>query len=91
MKVRHVRIGAAALAAALAAQAATAEDAAPVWVHRAAQGDTIWGIAQQYLADPGRYRALQRLNRVQDPRHLPVGTPIRIPLVERGTEPASVI
>ena len=43
-------------------------------------GDTLIGISQRYLDDPGRWPQLQRLNRVANPRRMPVGRMLTLPL-----------
>ena len=43
-------------------------------------GDTLIGISQRYLDDPGRWRQLQRLNGVVRPRRLPVGSMLTLPV-----------
>lgn len=78
------------LALTLAASAAVAAPAADVAVHThiTARGDTLIGIGQRLLTDPARWPELQRLNRVHNPRRIPVGTPLRIPLELMRTEAA---
>ena len=43
-------------------------------------GDTLIGISQRYLDDPGRWPQLQRLNRITHPRRMPVGRTLMLPL-----------
>lgn len=43
------------------------------------QGDTLIGLGEQLLLDPDDWVKLQRLNRIQNPRRIPVGTIVRIP------------
>ncbi|MEO8119891.1 MAG: FecR domain-containing protein [Rhodoferax sp.] len=45
-----------------------------------APGDTLIGISQRYLAEPGRWPELKRLNRVRDDLQLKPGSSLRIPL-----------
>lgn len=73
---------------ALAAAGALAAPAAelPVHVHTAQAGDTLIGLGQRLLVDPARWPELQRLNQVRNPRRIPVGTPLRIPLHLMRTE-----
>lgn len=51
-------------------------------------GDTLYGLAERYLIQPGDYRAVARLNRVADPRRLSVGRPLQIPLPLLRTAPS---
>jgi hypothetical protein len=57
-----------------------------VHVHTAQAGDTLIGLGQRLLVDPARWPELQRLNQVRNPRRIPVGTPLRIPLHLMRTE-----
>lgn len=43
-------------------------------------GDTLFDIGAQYLVRTADYRQVQRLNRVADPRRMPVGRTLNIPL-----------
>ena len=43
-------------------------------------GDTLIGIGQRYLDAPQRWRAVQRLNRIRDPRQLRPGTALQVPV-----------
>lgn len=45
------------------------------------RGDTLFGLANDYLRKLSDYRTVQRLNRIADPHHMPVGTSLRIPVV----------
>ncbi|TKC86703.1 LysM peptidoglycan-binding domain-containing protein [Trinickia terrae] len=69
----------------------TASAAAAPYVTR--PGDTLIGIAGRYLRDPGDWRALARGNRVSEPRHLPAGMTLRLPvaLLRRDPLTASVV
>ncbi len=44
-----------------------------------ARGDTLIGLAHRHLAPGTGWRALQRLNRVAEPRRLPEGSTLRVP------------
>jgi hypothetical protein len=73
------------LLAAGPAAAATASPALPAppvpdYIHTARQGDTLIGLGNRLLARPGDWRELQRLNAIANPRRIPVGTVIRIPV-----------
>ncbi|MEQ1519097.1 MAG: LysM domain-containing protein [Usitatibacteraceae bacterium] len=65
--------------------AAFAEPTKQFYIHTAAQGDTLIGIAQRYLIKQGNWQPLQKLNQIADPRRIRPGTPIRIPLDEMNT------
>ncbi|MCB2044092.1 MAG: FecR domain-containing protein, partial [Rhodoferax sp.] len=43
-------------------------------------GDTLIGIGERYLEQPGRWVDLARLNRIRDPRRLRPGAALQIPL-----------
>jgi hypothetical protein len=77
---------AALLVAAPVAFAATADDAEQV--HLTAPGDTLIGLGRRYLVDPAQWPQLARLNQVRDPRRLPIGRGLRIPLRLMRVEPA---
>jgi hypothetical protein len=71
-------------AAAVPAQPAAAQPsagaAAGAWLYSARPGDTIWDLSRRYLVDWRRWPELQALNRVADPRRIPPGSILRIPL-----------
>lgn len=56
-------------------------------VHVTAAGDTLIGLGRRYLVDPAQWPQLQRLNEVRDPRRLPIGRGLRIPLRLMRVEP----
>ena len=70
-----------------AGPAALASDGA-MHVHVTAAGDTLIGLGQRFLVDPAQWTELQRLNQVRNPRRMPVGNSLRIPLQLMRTEPA---
>lgn len=51
-------------------------------------GDTLSGLADRYLVRPGAYHEVARLNRVHEPRRLPVGRILRLPVPLLRSEPA---
>lgn len=55
--------------------------------------DTLISLGRRHLADPRQWPQLQSLNRVVDPRRLPVGSVLRIPLRLMAAEavPATVV
>jgi hypothetical protein len=52
------------------------------------RGDTLIELAEQYLVSPAAYRQVARLNRIADPRRLPVGRVLHIPAGLLRTVPA---
>lgn len=60
-------------------QAAETAASADAWSHSIVQGDTLIGIADEYLARPADWPRLQRLNRIADPLRLVPGREVRIP------------
>lgn len=70
-------LSAAAAAPPVAQPAATASE---TWSYRVQPGDTLIGIGRLHLVRPADWRALQRLNGVRQPRRLPVGMELQIPL-----------
>lgn len=44
------------------------------------EGDTLIGLGETLFEDPGAWPVVQRLNRVANPRRLPVGSVLRIPV-----------
>lgn len=63
-------------------QAATgnppAQDA-PTVAYTVVDGDTLWGIAQGKYGDGGLWPAIARLNGIDDPRELEVGSTLQLP------------
>lgn len=43
------------------------------------RGDTLIGLAQKYMRKPSDYVSVQRLNRIANPRFIPVGKTVSIP------------
>ncbi len=56
--------------------------------HKAAERDTLIGIANRYLEDPSNWQALQKLNSIKDPRRLKPGSTLKIPMAMMRTQPA---
>lgn len=81
----HVFRVVAALFACVAAVAAMAAE--PAYTYRTVQGDTLIGIGARLLRDPARWREVRRINRVADPRRMPVGRTLDIPLRLLRDEP----
>ncbi len=61
------------------------------WTYSMVRGDNLWNITEQYLDGEFRYwNSLIRLNNVTDPKHMPPGTKVRIPLRWLKIDPATV-
>lgn len=43
------------------------------------QGQTLSGLASDYLGDPSQWRSIAQANNIDDPFHIPPGTPLVIP------------
>jgi hypothetical protein len=73
-----------------AAFAAFAEEP---FIYRAEPGDTLIAIGQRLLDAPSQWRRVQQLNRIQDPRRIPIGREIRIPTawMRLVPEPARIL
>lgn len=73
-----------ALSAALALPAGAAQaarpPAAPSVVYEVKKGDTFYDLARLYLVRPAAATEIQRLNRVANPRRLPVGRKLTVPV-----------
>lgn len=48
--------------------------------YRVKKGQNLYGLAQAYFVRPGDFAEVQRINRIANPRQIPVGTSVRIPL-----------
>lgn len=66
------------------AGAATPEE----WIHVIERGDTLLALKARWLRHEARWQALQKLNRITDPRRLTPGAPLRIPVAMLREEPA---
>jgi len=85
---------AAATAAASVALAAGPQPMAadePTYVHVLQPGDTLIGLGRRYLVEPGSWPELAHLNQVRQPRRMPIGSSLRIPLRLMRTEPGLAI
>nr|MBF0683515.1 FecR domain-containing protein [Pseudomonas sp.] len=49
------------------------------FIYNVRPGDTLLQLSQQYTGSPANWKALQRLNAVQDATMLPIGMTLRIP------------
>lgn len=75
------------LACPLALAAPPAQPPEREFTYRTAAGDTLIGIAARFLVDPSDWKRLQERNRVADPRAIPVGTAIRMPVSRMRAAP----
>lgn len=48
--------------------------------HQAAAGDTLIGLSRQHLTPSARWQELARLNHIANPRRIPIGTRLCLPL-----------
>lgn len=78
VSVAALMLALAACAAPTAAQ--TQAQAADVIVrYPVARGENLYTLADRYLTQPSDYRVVQQLNRIADPRRVPIGLELRIP------------
>ncbi|MFO1327003.1 MAG: FecR domain-containing protein [Rubrivivax sp.] len=68
--------------------AAWAADEPPLVSYVTQPGDTLIGIGRLHFVEPARWPEVQRLNRIADPRRMPVGVTLSIPLALLRTESA---
>ncbi|MFZ1809735.1 MAG: FecR domain-containing protein, partial [Candidatus Nitrotoga sp.] len=54
--------------------------AEPEWLYAVNPGDTLIGVAADYLANPNDWHKLQKLNDITEPRRLRPGTKLRLPV-----------
>ena len=76
---------------AIAVAASTATPAAEEWIYTVRPGDTLWAVTERYLKDLSYVGRLQALNRIANPRTLPPGQELRIPLAWSRLRPAPAI
>lgn len=67
----------------------SAECQAQYWVYTVRPGDNLWTISERYLASMGYWRPLQELNDVSQPRRMPPGSSIRVPIRWLKVQPAA--
>lgn len=76
---------------AAAARTAAGADPGPVWRYTVRPGDNIWNLARRYLADWRRWPEMQALNGIAQPRSIPPGTRLSIPLAWLRLQPAAAV
>jgi len=69
--------------------AAAADD----WLYPVQRGEHLWGLAERFLDGHKSYGKLQQLNRIRDPKRIPPGSVLRIPLawMRRVTSEARIV
>lgn len=87
--IRH-RVRLAAAIAAIIACLSPALAAEREFAYRTVAGDTLIGIASRFLVDSTDWKLLQKRNRVSDPRVIPVGTEIRMPVARMRAQPRPI-
>ena len=75
----------AAIGLTMAAAAVSAGE--PVFTHVVTREETLIALSRRLLADPRQWSQLQQHNRIADPRRIPVGTVLKIPVRLLATEP----
>ncbi len=66
---------------------ASAQDA--VWRYSVRPGDNIWDLSRRYLADWRNWTVIQEINGIDEPRGIPPGSRLDIPLRLLRLDPAS--
>ncbi len=61
------------------------------WLYLTYPGDTLIKIGQQYLKNPNDWPKVQQANHLADPRRLPSGTRIRLPVALLKVTPAPAV
>ncbi|MBQ0783460.1 MAG: FecR domain-containing protein [Amphritea sp.] len=50
------------------------------WVYTTVAGDNLWNLSEQHLDRATRFKQLQKLNNIENPRQMQPGTRLRVPL-----------
>lgn len=50
------------------------------WIYTTTKGDNLWNLSEQYLDRVSRFEALRKLNGIENPKQMPPGIKLRIPL-----------
>ena len=85
--MKSFRTGTAALLFLLCALSASAEDAR-FYIHSAERGDTLLKLANRYLLNKADWQLFQKFNTISNPRAIPLGSKIRIPVSAMRVEPS---
>lgn len=88
MKIRHLAVLHAVLAALTVLPVAAAE-ALDYFHYTTEAGDTLIGIGEAILRQPADWRRVQHINRIADPKRIPIGTVLRIPVTLMRTDPVT--
>ena len=59
------------------------------WQYTVRPGENLWMLTDRYLNDRSHLPELQRLNRISEPRRIPPGTRLRMPLAWTKSSPGS--
>ena len=59
---------------------ATVVQASDYWEYIVQPGDNLWSLSEEYLTDMRYWRELQQLNQVREPRRLPPGMHLKMPV-----------
>ena len=90
IRILAIRLAAAVLCAAASVAVAQGDDLLRYTVQ---ENDTLIGLGDALLKDPAQWPMLQRINRVKNPRRIPVGTVLRIPadLLRKAPREAHIV
>ncbi|MCV6609476.1 MAG: FecR domain-containing protein [Amphritea sp.] len=50
------------------------------WIYTTVSGDNLWNLSAKHLDQVGRFKQIQQLNNIENPRQMQPGTRLRIPL-----------
>ena len=85
--MKSIRTGALAVFFLLCTSSAGAEDAR-FYIHSAERGDTLQKLANRYLRNKNDWQLFQIFNTINNPRAIPLGSKIRIPVSAMRVDPA---
>jgi hypothetical protein len=60
------------------------------WIYTVRPGDSLWDLSELYLHDVDYHQQLREYNQIEDPKQIPPGTKLRIPVAWLKLQPASV-
>ncbi|MBN3562528.1 FecR family protein [Aliamphritea spongicola] len=62
------------------------------WIYTTTKGDNLWNLSEQYLDRVTRFEALRKINGIENPKQMPPGIKLRIPLkwIRSNPVPATV-